>query len=375
MTPRKGYLQGTHRAVAPEATLAALLPLGSEFGITRLADVTGVDRLGIPVYAAIRPRGRALQVSNGKGLRPVDAKVAALMAAIELSHAEAPRVFLRHASLEALASRKEAALAPGDVDTDILLPWIRGERLGAGEPIWIPGAACAFFLEPEHLKPTKNGLASGNTLTEATLHGLYEVIERDALGRLEEGDGQLNFTTVDSLPLDAGLPDLLGPLVDRCASAGLELRLLHVGDQRPLHTFMAVLLDPHATGASPSVNLGYGTHLSPAIAACRAITGAARARLVAAHTDPDEPASLPPAEGEGRRRLYRFFADFEPDATWDPIEDAACDTLEEDLAKVLGYLEAAGLWPVYRAVLSDEGAPFVVAKTIVSGSRTSTLRG
>src|SRR5438093_1523690 len=58
----KGYTGGTHRLVAPEDTLARITPHLAACGITRCADVTGLDRLGIPVYCAIRPRTRTIQV-------------------------------------------------------------------------------------------------------------------------------------------------------------------------------------------------------------------------------------------------------------------------------------------------------------------------
>ena len=60
-------------------------------GISRVADITRMDRLGLPVYASIRPRGLALCVNAGKGLSPLDAQVGALMEAIEFTVAEPAR--------------------------------------------------------------------------------------------------------------------------------------------------------------------------------------------------------------------------------------------------------------------------------------------
>jgi hypothetical protein len=62
----KAYTRGTHRVVSPAATLARLLPLLPSMGITRLANVTGLDTIGIPVVMAVRPNGRALSVAQGK---------------------------------------------------------------------------------------------------------------------------------------------------------------------------------------------------------------------------------------------------------------------------------------------------------------------
>ena len=41
--------------------------LPAAIGVTRIARLTGLDRTGIEVASAVRPRGHILQVSNGKG--------------------------------------------------------------------------------------------------------------------------------------------------------------------------------------------------------------------------------------------------------------------------------------------------------------------
>src|SRR5689334_7904364 len=98
------YRQGTHRLLPPEETLARLLPHLSAFGITRCADVTHLDAdLGLPVFMAIRPRGRVLQSSAGKGFCRAAAMVSALMETVELDVAERPApASLRWASREEL---------------------------------------------------------------------------------------------------------------------------------------------------------------------------------------------------------------------------------------------------------------------------------
>src|SRR5919109_924793 len=51
----KRFLAGTHRVMAPEATLSRISRHFSSFGITRFGNVTGLDCIGIPVYQCIRP--------------------------------------------------------------------------------------------------------------------------------------------------------------------------------------------------------------------------------------------------------------------------------------------------------------------------------
>jgi len=89
-TTLKRYRRGTHRVCDPAETLARIVPLLGAFGVTRLADITRLDRIGIPTYQAIRPSSRSLSVSQGKGLTPEAAKVSAAMESWPAGHRRGP---------------------------------------------------------------------------------------------------------------------------------------------------------------------------------------------------------------------------------------------------------------------------------------------
>ena len=82
------YFTGTRRCREPARTLELIAPLLGRFGITRLADITGLDFLGVPVAQAVRPGAATVTVSQGKGATRAAAMVSAAMEAIELSCAE-----------------------------------------------------------------------------------------------------------------------------------------------------------------------------------------------------------------------------------------------------------------------------------------------
>src|SRR6202020_1763686 len=84
----KQHRDGTHRLVSPETTLARVRPLRPVMGITRIANITGLDCIGIPVTMVCRPNARSLAVSQGKGLDLTAAKVSGVMESIEGYHAE-----------------------------------------------------------------------------------------------------------------------------------------------------------------------------------------------------------------------------------------------------------------------------------------------
>jgi YcaO-like protein with predicted kinase domain len=84
----KRFHVGTHRLTDPSQTLQRVTPFMSAMGITRVGNITGLDRIGIPVAIAVRPNSRSLAVAQGKGTSLDAAKASALMEAIETYHAE-----------------------------------------------------------------------------------------------------------------------------------------------------------------------------------------------------------------------------------------------------------------------------------------------
>src|SRR5262245_16449179 len=98
----KEYRHGTHRTIAPAATLDRLSRLFDAIGITRVANITGLDHVGIPVVVVCRPNSRSLAVAQGKGIDLVSAKVSGIMESVEQYHAERISLPLRLGSFNEL---------------------------------------------------------------------------------------------------------------------------------------------------------------------------------------------------------------------------------------------------------------------------------
>src|SRR5216110_1899697 len=94
--------RGTHRSASLDDTLKRALPLAPVMGITRVANVTGLDSVGIPVVMVCRPNSRSVAVSQGKGIDFASARASGLMEAAELYHAETITLPLRLATYEEL---------------------------------------------------------------------------------------------------------------------------------------------------------------------------------------------------------------------------------------------------------------------------------
>ena len=94
--------RGTHRSASLDDTLQRALRLAPVMGITRVANVTGLDSVGIPVVMVCRPNSRSVAVSQGKGIDLASARASGLMEAVELYHAETITLPLRLATYEEL---------------------------------------------------------------------------------------------------------------------------------------------------------------------------------------------------------------------------------------------------------------------------------
>lgn len=373
----KGYISGTHRLIAPESTLAKVKPYLSKIGVTRCADVTGLDRIGIPVYCAIRPCGRILQVTNGKGLHYVDAKVSALMEALEVFHAENPTIELKRDSLRSIQQTGELFLQPEilpfhEVDkffsADFIVDWVRAENLLSGEKVWLP-ASSVYLCSPMLYPFSSNGLASGNHLLEATLHGLYEVIERDAISRLIT-NGRMNLNqehcrfidlkTVDDEPVET--------LHNMLLKAGIKLVLIWVNSCIPMNTFWAILLDKDPFSSSSMVNIGYGSHLSASIAATRAITEAAQSRLTFIHGSREDLAMKDSYKSEDvPSKIYAYFNRIESNTKWQTLSDMSGNDFIQDYTQILEHLSLAGHKSIFRVNLTRPPFNIPVVKVFVPG--------
>ena len=349
-------------------------------GITRAADITGLDRLGIPTWCAIRPEARQVQVTNGKGLSHAAAKVSALMEAIEHWHAEYGKGDFCAASRATLVRDGVSHVAVGDLPdyedrihlTDNrVVHWVRGESLVDNAPVLLPACA-AYLIEPRFVNFSTNGLASGNHTVEATLHGLYEVIERDAVSRLKRGGlslprGDSRVVDLDSVP--AGPVALLR---DRLRLARVQLVLIRVESIGPVSTFWAVLLDSASPFACSYVNMGHGSHLSPTVAAIRAITEAAQSRLTFIHGSREDLWEESYEFGETHRRLYAFFERQRGELSWNDIADRASGDLLQDLETVVSGFAIAGYKRVYRIELTSARFDIPVVKVLVPGLLNAT---
>ena len=375
---RKRYRSGTHRLVPPAQTLARVRPLLKVMGITRIASIGGLDRVGLPVVMACRPNSRSIAVAQGKGLDLDAAKASAAMEAIETWHAESIEAPLQLASSDDLRLRArpcDVSRLPMPADSrfraDLRILWIEGEELLGGGPIWVPYE----LVHTDYTLPATagggcfvadtNGLASGNHLAEAILHGLCEVIERDAtaLWTLSPPEAQARRCVEP-----AGIDDPGCRLVlERFAAADLDVRIWETTTDIGVAAFICLIAGRDPDDADPE--FGAGCHPDRGIALLRALTEAAQARttFIAGSRDDMGWDLYAGAARTERAAACAGLLQMAPQRHFRDAPSLATETVAADVEATLVRLAAVGIDEVAVIDLTRPAFGIPVVRVVVPG--------
>jgi ribosomal protein S12 methylthiotransferase accessory factor len=375
------------RSLSADDVLARVRPYFGEAGISRLANITGLDDLGIPVTLAVRPNGRVLSNSAGKGVTLDAALASAAMEALELYHAEdftVPTKWMSYldAFVELDAPRPAqlplASWAPFDVERQY--EWVEGADLSSGRAVALPAGMVRMGDRQGRRRDlyafqvTSNGLASGTCLAEAVHSGLLEVIERDAVTCWDHR----RFLTGDVPPVasveEFGSEDL-SSIARRLADGKTELLLFDCTVDTLVPVFMAFVYS--TSDRARPVCKGYGASLDPATAAIRAASEAVQARTVMIAGSRDD--------------IHRHrFANVDWGVTIDHLKGMAVSssrrnswgslastcatgvTFEGEIRLMMRLLSAAGLDRIVVVDLSKPTVPISVVKVVVVGTEGIT---
>ncbi len=262
--------------------------LAKRIGVTRLANLTGLDVVGMPVVAAIRPLSRNLTVSFGKGKTLEEARRSALFEAAELYFSEAPLlpiVTSTYASFGHGLAVNPVQFEYGRKGADIAateFQWVQGEDLRSGRPIMVPWDIIAMDLSAaSHQKDRvldfgATGLAAGFDRDRTIAHALYEVIERDSHQRWNEADdAQREDTLVD---LGSIQQDDTAALLRSLAEAGFRVLIWDMTAQCGVPCYLAEIIDPRPQAVTSYVQ-GAAADIVPERAIFRALSEAIQVRL------------------------------------------------------------------------------------------------
>jgi ribosomal protein S12 methylthiotransferase accessory factor len=374
------------RAERLPITLARARRVAAVLGISRVTDITRLDRAGVPVFASIRPDARpgSLCVNAGKGTRAAEARVGAYMEAIEFAFAEYNRAGLDVVHVPARhvyegRHRADAILdfcpqIGADIPLDEPLPCVVAQDITSGSAFLVP-AELVFLPLPAALGPpwyfgaSSNGLASGNTVLEATVHALAEVIERD-IASFERAEDHSALIQPDSVPSP------LVRLIRQIERAGLTMHVRMAPSPYGLPYFAATVAD-EADFDPLLVNAGQACHPSREVAFARAVCEALQSRLSFIHGGRDDlidthrrfAAWDSERRLEHARTLLALAARPSPQMRFSDVPDCMPEPqeLEGVLATLLDAVRRAGAKHVLRVAYTPPDFPLQVVRIIVPG--------
>lgn len=374
----KLYRQGTHRTTSPAETLARVRPFLGAMGITRVANVTGLDRIGIPVVTVARPNSRSVAVSQGKGVTLDAAKASGVMEAIEGFHAERIEKPLRLGSRNELAGTIDLAdldglarLRDSHIDGGLPLLWIEGFDWIAKRSVWLPYEVVhtnytlpsvgrsGCFVE------STNGLASGNHMLEAVAHGIAEVVERDAttlwncLPDAGRHRTRLDLDTVD----DASCSNL----IERLRKAGMAVGVWNITSDVGVPSFYCMIVDERLKLGHSGA--GAGTHPAREIALLRALTEAVQVRTnyIAGARDDLRREEYEAAGLAAKLAWARRLMNGQGSVDFRRIASADFVSLGEDIDWMLERLKAVGIGQVISVDLTRPEFGVPVARVVIPG--------
>ena len=295
------YTDNGNRAAKAASILRRLQPIVPLAGITRIAEISQLARGRFPVFQSSRP-GILLNSSTGqntgaqgKGLTRSQAKISCLMETLENACME-PRNetlirgsydFLRHqhAILPPWLFALQSSVAkPGanepfmwtqalllDTDVSVLVP---------AEAVYFPFQPCDYGTRPAFAS-TSNGVAAGSTYLEATIHALYEVIERHYCALWD--CGTIRAEAFISKELDT-VPDILEFRNATRDEFDLEVLALQLPGLKNVPMIVCWLLRPdgawlYGSGCAPTLNMAIQRAVSEAVQAWAVLESGTREDL------------------------------------------------------------------------------------------------
>ncbi len=286
----KTFTRDQDKALTPEQTIENFYRRIEEFDIKILSEVKRIDngRLDIPVYFSVcTDEARALTGTKkqmGKGASPVQSKASACMELAERFSFFAFKAdvenFVRgdYASLREqgyplldssylLKSVEDKKLSGEELELlleDIPMQWTWATNICSGEQLLVPFSW--FYAINEF-----NGPSAGNTMEEAALQGISEIVERHVCSLINQY--KLSTPAIDTDSID---DPVARELIDKFDNNGIELYLNDFSLNTGLCTVGALAIDRSTFPERSEIVFTAGTTPGPDKAIIRAVTEVAQ---------------------------------------------------------------------------------------------------
>jgi len=417
LTHRLKYIksEGTStRIKSSQETLSNILPICREIGVTRVADISLLDKLRMPNYSVVLPGTEdTIWVYSGKGQTRSDARASALMEAIERfsslhSYGSYHSKRFIRGTHEELSKSYRKVLHPAEVVEPIsphydhhntILEYLLGLDLLMNEEVLVPAELALYKYTPTvqinsaFMYSHTNGLASGNVIEESICHALCELIERDAVSIAELCASSIPYNILETIKsLNQNLADLdefvddstIFPDVDirndcnanKFSDAGISLLVKDITQTDiGIPTFIASSIEwiTHDYGYFA---LGSGTHPDASIALARAIAEVSQTRAANIQGARDDLKKIRYNESDGLvRRKWQFMTSStmtnrDHTVNLSNIPSFKNDDILDDINLITRGLKRAGLKRAIIVDLTQPGIGVPVVRAIVPGLET-----
>jgi thioglycine synthase len=379
--------------------------------VTRVADISLLDKLHMPNYSAVLPGTEdTIWVYGGKGQTRSDARASALMEAIERYssfHSSHPERFIR-GTHEELSKSYKKVLHPAEVAEPVLsqydhdrtiLEYLLGLDILTNEEVLVPAELALYKYTPKgpinsvFMYSHTNGLASGNVIEESICHALCELIERDAVSIAELCASSIPYNILETIKnIGQSLTDLdefvddstIFPDVDiisdsnvkKFSDAGISLLIKDITQTDiGIPTFIASSIEciTHDYGYYA---IGSGAHPDALIALTRAITEVSQTRAANIQGARDDLKKIQYKENDDTfRRKWQFMpssivSERSNTVKFSDIESFRNNDILDDINLIRQGLKKAGLKRAIIVDLTHPGIGIPVVRAIVPGLET-----
>ena len=378
------YFGCTHKSISPSKTIENVEGKLKTAGVTRIAEITHLDRVGIPVYSAIRPSAAegAVSIYAGKGATKTQAKASAMMESFERYSAEFQEgdgksiISGAFNEMESSINPKSLILPNSTFDPEIsALEWVKAMNLKDENEYMVPAGSVYHPFNPKNgadlFKSNTNGLASGNNLEEAVFHGMMEIIERDAWSIFEA-----KHKPRPEVSCEGTENQIIIDILSKFADANINVKLVDLTADVKVTTMAAVSDDPVLKDPA-LLTLGVGTHLDPEIAAIRALTEVAQSRATQIHGTREDTVRAVFMRKAGYERMKRinkhWFGESEKKVDISKIKNRSGKSFKEDIETSSKLLEKHGFDDVLYVNLTRPEIQIPVVRVIIPGLEVYAL--
>ena len=407
-------MNGTSRIIPIDKTLLHVSEIAKEIGLTRIADITYMDKLYIPNYSSVLPGTEDyIWVYSGKGPTKQHAKASAIMESIE-RYSSLPRSYTKKfvtgtyneltKSYSILHPYEVIEPLSFDFHDDMFMDYVKGFDIINNEDILVPAGLGLFRYNPSSpsINPFAfqhtNGLASGNVLEEAVCHALAEVIERDAISLAQLRASAIPFHILynvfnslqrqgypvkpfskDTFQDDYTIfPDVLvsekdyqpiTKLIKKFEKFNIKLIIKEVTTNIKIPTFNVACVEwiSHDYGYLAE---GHGTHPDKRIALLRAITEVSQTRVANIQGARDDLRKIKYNNNNTDDKNAWQFMPSKKTINFSEIMTYQNEDILDDINLIVKYLKEAGLKKAIIVDLTNPNIKIPVVRAIIPGLET-----